>query len=133
MRRLNMLIVMTAMICVAAGSAKGITSPGQLRLDRAAVVASGPSSSPAVNGDESVIKTIFPAAPNSTIGQLFVAATAADGDKNPPSRSTHCPPDKDDHKSGDNQDKDNKDKDNKDKNDKDQHENCGKGDDGKNP
>ena len=120
MRYLYMLIVMTAMVFVAAGSAKGITSPGPPRLDSTAVVASGPSSSPAVNGDESVIKTIFPAAPNSTIGQLFVAATAADGDKNPPSRSTHCPPDKDDHhdinyrdieqNGGDNQGNDNKDK-----------------------
>ena len=36
MRRLNMLIVMTAMVFVAAGSSRGSTSPGQLRLDRAA-------------------------------------------------------------------------------------------------
>ena len=143
MRRLNMLIVMTVMIGVAAGSAKGNTSPGPLRLDSAAVVALGPSSSPAVNGDESVIKTIFPVASNSTIGQLFFAATAEGDGKNPPSRSTHCPPDKDDHhdinyrdieqNGGDNQSNDNKDRDKDKDKDKDHHENCGKGDDGKNP
>jgi hypothetical protein len=122
MRYLRMLIVMTAIVFVAAGSARGITSPGRLLLGSSAVTA-----------------------PNSTVGQLFVAASAEDGkggdEKNPPSRSIHCPPDKDnhhdinyrddDHKGGDNQDKDNKD--NKDNKDKDHQDNCGKGDDGKNP
>jgi hypothetical protein len=136
MRRLNMLILMTAMVFVAAGSARGNTSLGPLLLDRAAVPASGQSSLPMMKGGESLSKTILPAAQKSTVAKLFVAATAEDGEKNPPSRSTHCPPDKDDHhdfnyrdddkKGGDNQDKD------KDK-DKDRHENCGKGDDGKNP
>jgi hypothetical protein len=139
MRHISMLIVMTAMVFVAAGSARGITSPWPLLLDSAAVAASVLSSSPAAKGDESVNKTILPAAQKSTAAQLFVVTTAEDGkevdEKNPPPRSTHCPPDKDDHqdrvqKGGDNQDKDNKDKDNK---DKDHHDNCGKGNDGKNP
>ena len=139
MRRLNMFIVITAMALVTAGSARASTRPGQLRSDTAAVVSSSPPSLPAVNGDDNVSKIIFPAARISTTGQLFVMPIAEDGkddddkDKDHHPRSKHCPPDKDDHhnsvqKAGDNQDKD-KDKDQ----DKDHHENCGKGDDDKNP
>jgi hypothetical protein len=142
MRYMCMLIVGTAMVFVAAGSARGISNPGPLMLGSRAVAASALSSLPAVKADESLSKTVIPAAPNFTVGQLFVVASAEDGkgddEKNPRSRSAHCPPDKDDHhdinyrdddhKGGDNQDKD-KDKDK----DKDHHDNCGKGDDGKNP
>jgi hypothetical protein len=141
---MRLLAVMTALVLVAAGSARGTTSPGPLRLDNAGVTRSGPSSSPVMMGDESLSKTILPPAPNFAVEQLFAPAIAedadGDGEKNPPPRSTHCPPDKDDHqangqKGGDNQNKDNQDNDNKDKDnkDKDQHDNCGKGDDGKNP
>ena len=135
MRRLNMLIVMTAMVFVAASSAKGNASLGPMRLYRVVVTASEPSSLSMIKSGKSLSGMILPAAAESTGGPLFVAATAEDGDKNPPPRSTHCPPDKDDHKDsgqkgGDNQNKDNQDKSNK---DKDQHDNCGKGDDGKNP
>jgi hypothetical protein len=137
MRHVNILIVMTAIVFVAAGSARGSTSSGPLLLDSAAVTSSGLSSLPVMKGNESLSNANLPAAQESTVAQLFVAATAEDGEKNPnpPPRSTHCPPDKDDHKGGDNQAKDSKDKDNKDKDnkDKDQHDNCGKGDDGKNP
>jgi hypothetical protein len=144
MRRVNMLIVMTTLVLVAAGSVRASTSPRQLRLDIAAVMSSSSPALPAVSGDDNVSKRIFPAARNSTIGQLFVMSIAEDGkddddkDKNPKSRSAHCPPDKDDHhdfsyrdddhKGGDDHDKD-KDKDK----DKDHHEKCGKGDDDKNP
>jgi hypothetical protein len=136
MRRLNLLIVMTAMVFVAAGSAKGNSTLGPVRLDRAAVTASGQFSFPTMESGRSLSGTILPASQESTVAQLFVAATAEDGDKNPPPRSKHCPPDKDDHhnsiqKSGDNQNQDNQDKD-KDK-DKDHHDKCGKGDDDKNP
>ncbi len=140
MQYMRMLIVMTAMVFVAADSTRGIASPEPPMLNRTAMAASRLSSLPVVKGDESLSKTILLAVQKSTIAQLFVAATAEDGGKNPPPRSTHCPPDKDDHhdsdyrdndhKGGDNQDKDNQDKDNK---DKDHHDNCGKGDDGKNP
>lgn len=134
MRYLRMLIVMTAMVFVAAGSARGITSPGPLMLGSRAVAASALSSLPAVKADESLSQTILPAAPNFTVGQLFVVASAedgnGDGEKNPPPRSKACPPDKDkdkkdiDSKGGDSKDKDSK--------DKDQNDNCGKGDDSKN-
>ena len=139
MQYMRMLIVVTAMVFVAAGSARGSTSPRPLLLDKTAAAASGPPSLPAAKGDESLSKKILTVAPNFTVGQLFVAASAEDGkgddEKNPPPRSKHCPPDKDDHhnsvqKSGDNQNNDkNKDKDK----DKDHHDDCGKGDDGKNP
>jgi hypothetical protein len=143
MRYMCMLIVVTTMVFVVTGSARGITSPGPLRLDNAAAVAKGLASLPVTKGDESLSKMILPGARNSTIGELFVAASAADGKgkggddkgKNPPPRSTSCPPDKgdqhnldyraNDQNGGDNQGNDNK--------DKDQHDNCGKGDDGKNP
>jgi hypothetical protein len=141
MRRLNMLIVMTAMVLVAAGTAKGNTSPGPMHSDRAVGTSSEQSSLPMIKSGKSLSGIVLPAAHESTVGQLFVAATAEDGDKNPPPRSIHCPPDKEDHhdinyrdneqNGGDNQANDNKDKD-KDK-DKDHHDNCGKGDDGKNP
>ena len=140
MRYMCMLIVMTAMVFVAAGSARGITSPGPLRLDNAAAVATGLASLPVTKGDESLSKTILPAAPNFTVGQLFVAASAEDGkgddEKNPPPRSTHCPPDKGDQHNLDyhaNDQNGGKDKDHHDNKDKDHHDNCGKGDDGKNP
>jgi hypothetical protein len=130
MRRLNMLIVMTAMVFVAAGSARGITSPGPLMLGSRAVAASALSSLPAVKADESLSQTILPAAPNFTVGQLFVVASAEDGEKekNPPPRSKACPPDKD-------KDKDKKDIDKKggDSKDKDQNDDCGKGTDSKLP
>jgi|SRR5579862_6465145 len=137
MRRLNLLIVMTAMVLVAAGSAKGNTSPGQIRLDRAAVPASAQASLLIMKSEKSLSGAILPAPQESTIAQLFVVATAEDGDKNPPPRSKHCPPDKDDHhnnvqQSGSNQNQDNQANGNKDK-DKDHHDDCGKGDDGKNP
>jgi hypothetical protein len=140
MRRLNMLIVMTALVIVAAGTAKGNTSPGPMRFDKAVVTASEQSSLPIMKSGKSLSGMFFPAAQESTGGQLFVAATTEDGDKNPPPRSTHCPPDKDDHhisiqKSGDGQNQDNQDKDGKDKDgkDKDRRDHCGKGDDDKNP
>ena len=135
MRRLNMLIVMTAMVFVAAGSARGITSPGPLMLGSRAVAASALSSLPAVKGDESLGKTIFPVAQKSIVAQLLTAASAEDGkadnekEKKPRPRSKRCPPDKDDKdkgsKGGDDKDKNNK--------DNDHHDDCGKGDDGKNP
>jgi len=144
MRYISMLFVMTAMVFVAAGSATGITSPMPSVLDSAAVAAPGLSSLPAADGDESLSKTILPAVQKFTVGQLFVAAPPEDGKedgkKNPPPRSTHCPPDKDDHHDSDyrdnnheGEDNQNKSKDNKDNKDKDDHDNCGKGDDGKNP
>jgi len=82
-----------------------------------------------VKGDESLSKTILPAAQKSAVAQLFVAASAQDGkedakgkgddekEKKPPPRSKRCPPDdqKDDHR-----DKDHRD------------DKCGKGDDSKN-
>jgi hypothetical protein len=129
MQHMRMLIVMTAMVFVAAGSARGSTSPGPPLLDSAAVMASRQSSLPMIKGEENLSRMIFPAARYSTVGQLFVEASAQGGkadDKTvkkppppppPPPRSTHCPPDKDDQKGGDNQDKDK----------------CGKDDDGKNP
>jgi hypothetical protein len=134
MRRLSLLVVMTAMVFAAAGSAKGNTSLGQIRLDRASVMVSGQSSLPITKSGKSLIGTILPAPQDFTIAQLFGAATAEDGngdnEKKPRPRSAHCPPDKDDHhdkiqKSGDEKDKDK----DKDKN----HDNCGKGDDDKNP
>jgi len=139
MWNMRMLVVMTAVVLVAAGSAKGTTSPGPLRLDNTDVTRSGPSSSPVMKGDESLSMTFLLPAPSFEVDQLFAPTIAeganGDGEKNPPPRSTHCPPDKDDHqdngqKGADNQNKDNQDKDNK---DKDHHDNCGKGDDGKNP
>ena len=90
MRRLNMLIVITAMAFVAAGSARGSTSPAQLQLDSPAVVASGLSFLPAVKDDESLSKAILSATPSSTVDPLFVVASAQNGkeddktDKNPP-------------------------------------------------
>jgi hypothetical protein len=138
MRRLNLLVVVTAMVLVTAGSAKGNASLGPIRLDRAAVTASQQSSLPMMKSGESLSGMILSAADESTVGQLVVAATAEDGDKNPPPRSTHCPPDKDDHhdsgqKGGDNQNTDNQDKGKEKDKDKDHHDDCGKGDDGKNP
>jgi hypothetical protein len=146
MRHLNMLIVMTAMVFVAAGSARGNTSLGPLLLDRAAVPASGLSSLPAMQADKNLSKTVLPTAQEYKIAKLLIAATVGDGKegdiKNPRSRSTHCPPDKDDrrnftyrdddHKGGDNQDRD-RDKDRDKDKDKDQHDNCGKGNDSKLP
>ncbi len=137
MRCLNMLIVMTAMVLVAVCSAKGNTGLGPVRLDRAAVTASGQSSLPIMKSGKSLSGTIPLAPQESTFVQLFVAATGEDGDKNPPPRSKHCPPDKDDHhnsvqQGGGNQNQDNQANDNKDK-DKDHHDDCGKGDDDKNP
>jgi hypothetical protein len=140
MRRVNMLTVVAAIVFVAAGSARGSTSPGPLLLDRAAVTASGQLSLPMMKDGKSLTKTVLPAAKEYIVAKLLVAATVEDGkeegEKHPRSRSAHCPPDKDDHhdfnyrdddhKGGDNQDKE------KDK-DKDHHENCGKGDDDKNP
>ena len=140
MRDMRLLTVMTAMVFVAAGSARGSTSPGAQHLDSAVVAASGQGSVPMMSGEQSRNETILQAAKEFTGAQLFVAATSEDGKddggKYPPPRSVHCPPDQGDHhdfnnqdngqKSGDNQDKD------KDK-DKDHHDNCGKGDDGKNP
>src|SRR5580704_14050230 len=96
MRCMCMLIAVTAMVFVAAGSARGITSPGPLLLDNAAAVATGLASLPVTKGNESLSKTIFPAARNSTIGELFAAATAAANDDSPPPRSASCPPNKDD-------------------------------------
>jgi hypothetical protein len=135
MKYLCVLIVMTAMVFVAAGSTRGSTNPGPLMLGSRAVAAVAPSSLPAVKGDESLSKTIFPAALKSTVAQFSVAASAEDGkgddekEKNPPPRSKRCPPDKDDKdkgsKGGDDKDKNNK--------DNDHHDDCGKGDDGKNP
>jgi hypothetical protein len=103
MRHMRMLIVLTAMAFVAAGSARGVTSPGPLLLDRTAVTASGLSPLPVMKGDESLSKTIVPAAWNSTVAPLFVAASAQatkapgkadDGkEKKPPPRSKRCPPD----------------------------------------
>jgi hypothetical protein len=46
MRDICMLIVMTAMVFVAAGSARGITSPGPLMLGSSAVEASAPHRPP---------------------------------------------------------------------------------------
>jgi len=117
------------MAFVAVGSARGITSSGPLMLGSRAVAASELSSLPGVKGDESLSKTILPAAQKSTVAQLFVAASAQDGkedakgkgddekEKKPPPRSKRCPPDdqKDDHR-----DKDHRD------------DKCGKGDDSKN-
>jgi len=139
MRRLNLLIVMTAIVLVAAGSAKGNTSLGQIRLDRAAVTASGQAYLPIMKSGRDLSGAILPTPQESTVAQLFLAATAEDGDKNPPPRSKHCPPDKDDHhnnvqQGGSNQSQDNQANDNKDKNkDKDHHDDCGKGNDDKNP
>jgi len=140
MRRLNLLGVVMAMVLVTASSVKVNASLGTKRLDRDVVTASEQPSLPMIKSGKSLSGMILPAAVESTVGSLFVAVTAEDGDKNPPPRSTHCPPDKDNHqddgqKGGDNQNKDNKDKDKKDKDkkDKDHHDNCGKGDDGKNP
>ena len=139
MRRLNMFIVMTAMVSVAAGTAKGNTSPGPMWLDRVVGTVSEQSSLPMIRSGKSLSGIVLPVAQESTVGQLFVAATAEDGDKYPPPRSAHCPPDKDNHhdinyrdseqNGGNNQGNDNKDKDK----DKDHHEKCGKGDDDKNP
>jgi hypothetical protein len=135
MRNMRMLIVMTAMVFVAVGSTRGSTTPGHLLLDRAAVTASGQSSVPMMKGGKSLSKTILPAAPNATVGQFFLAASAEDSKadnekgKKPPPRSKRCPPDKDDKdkgsKGGDNKGKDN--------NNTGHHDDCGKGDDGKNP
>ena len=147
MRRLNMLIVMTAMVFVAAGSARGITSPGPLTLGSRAVAASALSSLPAVKADESLSQTILPAAPNFTVGQLFVVASAedgnGDGEKNPPPRSTRCPKDPDDRKDLFNRKdlfslnrfdgEDQKGNDQKDKDQKDKDNNCGEGDDSRLP
>ena len=127
MRCRCMLIAMTGMAFVAAGSARGVTSPGPLLLDRTAVTASGLSSLPVMKGDESLSKTIVPAAWNSTVAQPFVAASAQakapgkekedDGkEKKRPPRSKKCPPDPKGNPSGNNQ-----------RDDK-----CGKGDDSKN-
>ena len=137
MLRVNMLIAMTAVALVSVGSSRGSTTPKPLIPDSVAVSASMQSSLPMMKGEKSLSKTILP--PASTVNQLLVAATADDGGQNPPPRSTHCPPGKDDqHKTGyleneqnggDNQGNDNKDKDK----DKDRHDDCGKGDDGKNP
>ena len=137
MRRLNLLTVITAMVFVAVGSAKGKTSLGPTRFDRAVVTASEQSSFPMLKSGRSLSGMILPGAREYTVAQLFVAATTEDGDKNPPPRSKHCPPDKDDHhnsvqQSGGNQNQDNQANDNKDK-DKDHHDDCGKGDDDKNP
>lgn len=143
MRRVNMFTVMAAIVFVAAGSARGSTAPGSLLLDRDAVTASGHLSLPMMKDGKSLSKTVLPTAQESTVAKLLVAATVEDGkeegEKHPRSRSTHCPPDKDnqhninyrgnDQKDGDNQGNDNKDKDK----DKDHHDNCGKGDDDKNP
>ncbi len=145
MRRLNMLIVMTAMVFLVAGSAKGNTSPGPLGLNSAAVTASGQLSLHVMKGAKSLGKTILLPAQESTVAQFLVTASAQDGkddddkEKDHRPRSVHCPPDKDDHHNlgyrandqngGDNQGNDDKDKD---KN-KDHHDDCGKGDDGKNP
>jgi hypothetical protein len=106
MRQVKMLIVMMAMVFLITGSTRGSVGSRTLLVD---------------------------------------TAVTADGDKPTPPRSKHCPPGKDDHhdfnyqddgqKGGNNQGNDTKDKD-KDKDqdkDKDHHDNCGKGDDGKNP
>lgn len=135
MRHVCMLFVIAAMVFVAAGLSRGSTNPGPLLLDSAAGSASRQSSLSMMEGGKSPSTAILPAAREFQVAQLFVAATAADGEKNPPPRSAHCPPDKDDHhdsdqKRSDNQNKDNQDKDSK---DKDHHDNCGKGDDSKNP
>jgi hypothetical protein len=141
MLRLKMLIVMTAMVLVAAGSAKGNTSWRPLRLDSAAATASGQSSFTLMRGGKNLSRTIL-LPPESTAAQLLVTVTAEDGkddgDKNPPSRSTHCPPDKGDNHNlnyrDDNQTTAPKqDNGNTDTKDKDHHDDCGKGDDGKNP
>src|ERR1700674_3512998 len=102
MRYMRMLIVMAATVFVAAGSARGSTSSGRLMLGSRAVAASALSSLPAVKGDESLGKTIFPVAQKSIVAQLLTAASAEDGkadnekEKKPRPRSKRCPPDKDD-------------------------------------
>ncbi len=128
MRYVSMLIVMTAMVFVAAGSARGVTSPGTLLWESPAVTESGLSSLPVMKADERLSKAILPSAWNSAVGQLFVAASAQDGkaddkkEKDPPPppprpRSKRCPPDpKDDHRDNDHRD-----------------DRCGKGDDSKLP
>jgi hypothetical protein len=130
MRYVSLLIVTTAMILGTAGSTRGSSSPGPLLWNRTAVTASELSSLPVMKGDESSSKSILPAAWNSAVGQLFVAASAQDGkedgkqddkkEKNPPpppSRSKRCPSDqKDDHRDNDHRD-----------------DKCGKGDDSKLP
>lgn len=102
-----MLIVVTAMVFGAAGSTRGIASPGLLMLGSRAAAASALSSLPAVKGDESLNKTIFSAAPNSAVTSVFVTVSAqnssGDGnnDKNPPPpppRSKRCPKDPDNQK-----------------------------------
>jgi hypothetical protein len=136
MRHMRMLIVVTATVFVAAGSARGSTSPGSLLMDNAAVTSSGLSFSPVMRGAESLSKAIFPTGRSFTLGQRFLASSTQNGqadDKKekdpppppPPPRSVHCPPDKDDHHDGNQQSGDNQ--------DKDHHDHCGKGDDGKNP
>ena len=133
MKYILVLTLMTAVVFVAEGSARGSTSPGTLLLDSTAVTVSGQTSLPIMKGGKSLSETILPAAQEFTVAQLFVAATAADDEKNPPPRSTHCPPDKDNHHDTDQKTSDNQNKDNKENKDKAQHDDCGKGDDGKNP
>jgi hypothetical protein len=128
MRYVSFLVLVTAMVFVAAGSARGVTTPGPLLLDSAALAASGLSSMPVGKVDESSSKTNLQSAWNSAVGQLFSAASPQTGDRDdkkekepppppPQPRSKHCPSDpKDDPR--DNAHRDDK---------------CGKGDDSKLP
>ncbi len=139
MQSMRMLIVITVLIFVAEGPARGSTAPATPPSDGVAVTASAHASLTMMNGGTSLSPIIPLAALHSTFSRFLDATNAEDGNGNggnPPPRSVHCPPDKDDHhdhfqNNGTNQDKgQNQDKDNK---DNDHHDDCGKGDDGRNP
>lgn len=142
MWRVNTFTAITAAVLVAAASARAGTAPKPAAENSAGVTA--PASLPMVKSVENPARAMFTATQESAVFERSVSATAEagdDDDKNPKSRSTHCPPDKDDHHDFSNRalryrDDDHKndgdhDKD-KDK-DKDKHDDCGKGDDSKNP
>lgn len=144
MRYIGRLVVMTAMVVMAIGSARAnIMSPGPPTLGGSAA-ALELSSLSAVKSDDSLSQRIFAELQNSTVGRLFASASP-DGDKNgcdtdgnylsfdgkpkpcpppppPPPRSKRCPPFGKDH----DQDGDDRDNDH-------HHDRCGKGDDGNNP
>jgi hypothetical protein len=80
MRYMAMLFVMTAMVVVAADSARGTTSPAPPTLSSSAA-ASELSSLSAVKGDDSLSQKIFAEVQNPTVGRLFASAIP-DHDKN---------------------------------------------------
>lgn len=133
MTRLSVFIGVVAMTLAASSSSMaGVREKHQVA--GSAAVASGQSSSFAPSSEAGLRSAVFVAP--SVADHLFLTATTDDDGHNPPPRSTHCPPDKDDHQNFSYRDDDNKNNGDpnpdKDK-DKDHHKDCGKGDDGKNP